>query len=803
MILVWVVMALAAAAPADGAGQLQVQARALVAATDAALAKGDYETAIVKAQQAYAVHEQLGAHADAAWDLNAVGLANQYLTRYPTALDAYRRALDLDRATGSADGEITRLNNIGNVHFLRGRYSDALQLYQEALRAIDAHAAEKATPRLRRMTLSNLAALDQRLGADERALDIYAMLSSDEAMRPDEEAQLLVNQGALMRRLGDPVKALDLYHAAQRLFAGTAHRDGEIGAWRNIGIAYALDLDDYPRALDAFETALRLARESDNERGKVQALLYRGEVLRRLDRSADALGALQQAFTTASATGLIEEQWKALYGIGLVHEAAGKRDAARDALERAVTIIESVRSDLRTVALRSEFLADKRDVYDALIWLRASERPAPIADLFHLMEQSRARTWQDRLQENAPPPSLTAVQNRMAAGALLVEYSVGGQGTTVVWATRTAAGAASHAAREDEVRPIQQFASAVQHAAADWRSASAAAGALLLRDLPPLDRITQLQIVADAALQFVPFEALTLPGSRDLVVERAAVSYLPSAAYLLRRARLTPHRAVWPWQRAVVAFGDPAPAAAYPLETRPIAPLPYARQEVERVAREIGGRSDVHVGDAARKAVATDGRLRAVPLVLFSTHAITDTRDPDRSRILLAPAQPGGPADYLFLREVSDLDLSGVGVVALSACSTERGRVVRGEGVEGFSRALLAAGASAAVTTLWDVDDRPAAEFMTQFAYSLGRSEPIAEALRHAKLQFIRSGQAWAHPYDWAGYILTGDGRDPLPLVIPWTLVAAVAVFAALLVIVALRGAGPAPPTPSPRHTAD
>lgn len=58
--------------------------------------------AIQHAQSAFEAHERAGAHGDAAWDLNDIGLANQYLGRYDTALDAYRRALSLDRAAGSA-----------------------------------------------------------------------------------------------------------------------------------------------------------------------------------------------------------------------------------------------------------------------------------------------------------------------------------------------------------------------------------------------------------------------------------------------------------------------------------------------------------------------------------------------------------------------------------------------------------------------------------------------------------------------------------------------------------------------------
>ncbi len=400
-----------------------LEARALAAATDASLSRGDYQAAIRQAQSAFDLHEALGARADAAWDLNAIGLANQYLGRYQPALDAYRRALELDRSAGSRDGEITRLNNIGNIHFLLGRYSDALEMYQDAFDKLGALTSPAALGRLRRMTVSNLAGLNQRLGAYERALDFYAQLTSGETMQPGEEAQLLVNQGALARRLGDPVKALDRYRAAQRLFARAAHRDGEIGAWRNIGIVYALDLTDYQRALAAFDTALGLARASSNRRGQTQALLYRGEVLRRMGRDEEAGRDLEAAFGDALATGLVEEQWKALYGLGLVAQARGDRLGARASLERAIAAIESVRADLRTVALRSEFLADKRDVYDALIWLTLHERPTAVADLFRLLEQSRARTIQRSAAANGgragAPRGAGPAPGRRAAARIL------------------------------------------------------------------------------------------------------------------------------------------------------------------------------------------------------------------------------------------------------------------------------------------------------------------------------------------------------------------------------------------------
>jgi CHAT domain-containing protein len=286
----------------------------------------------------------------------------------------------------------------------------------------------------------------------------------------------------------------------------------------------------------------------------------------------------------------------------------------------------------------------------------------------------------------------------------------------------------------------------------------------------------------------VPFEALTLPGSGTLLVERFDVTYLPSAALVMQPPAIA-RRWAWPWQRELVAFGDPAPAISYPLETVQWPPLPYAAEEVRRVAHTLPGRDEIHLGADARKQFVTDGRLRAAPVVHFSTHAVADTRDPDRSRILLAPRVPGGPADYLFLRDVNDLDLTGVGLVTLSACDTARGKVIRGEGVEGFSPALLAAGASAVVTTLWDVADRPGAEFMTQFYASASGGASTSDALRQAKLQFLRSQLAWTHPYYWAGYLLSGNGREGLPRVVPWSVISTMTVVLMLAVSVALRAA--------------
>src|SRR5262249_9219178 len=167
-----------------------------------------------------------------------------------------------------------------------------------------------------------------------------------------------------------------------------------------------------------------------------------------------------------------------------------------------------------------------------------------------------------------------------------------------------------------------------------------------------------------------------------------------------------------------------------------------------------------------------------VPLLHLAPHAVADMASPERSRILFSPEREQDGVDYLFLKEVYDLDLRGVDLATLSACDTERGKLVRGEGPYAFSRALLSAGARAAVTTLWRVADEPARDFMAQLYYELNRGKPKAEALRLAKLRFLPSGTGLQHPRYWAAFILTGDGFSPIPQVLSWsTLLAFVGVL--------------------------
>ncbi|HEX4914462.1 MAG TPA: CHAT domain-containing protein, partial [Vicinamibacterales bacterium] len=96
-------------------------------------------------------------------------------------------------------------------------------------------------------------------------------------------------------------------------------------------------------------------------------------------------------------------------------------------------------------------------------------------------------------------------------------------------------------------------------------------------------------------------------------------------------------------------------------------------------------------------------------------------------------------------------------LVVLSACQTALGREITGEGLIGLSRAFFYAGARSVVATLWNLNDRFAAEFVQRFYRELNQGRSAEEALRHTKLAYVTHPE-YSHPYYWSSLVMLGDG---------------------------------------------
>ena len=131
--------------------------------------------------------------------------------------------------------------------------------------------------------------------------------------------------------------------------------------------------------------------------------------------------------------------------------------------------------------------------------------------------------------------------------------------------------------------------------------------------------------------------------------------------------------------------------------------------------------------------------------------------------------------------EVSAMDLDGVELAVLSACSTAGGTVRGGEGVLGLVRAFRLAGARSVVASLWPVQDMATQQIMEHFYDNLLSDEkpcPPVEALSRAMCAVRSSGvenrehvgepsddksriqhRRFDAPADWAAFVVYGPIR--------------------------------------------
>jgi CHAT domain-containing protein/Tfp pilus assembly protein PilF len=132
-----------------------------------------------------------------------------------------------------------------------------------------------------------------------------------------------------------------------------------------------------------------------------------------------------------------------------------------------------------------------------------------------------------------------------------------------------------------------------------------------------------------------------------------------------------------------------------------------------------------------------------------------------RSGILLAGAEktfsgekPSAEDGVLSAYEAMTMNLDATQLVVLSACETGLGEVRNGEGVYGFQRALIIAGAEAVVMSLWKVNDEVTQELMTEFYryWVEDRTKRHAFLLAQNKIR-----EKHPEPYYWAPFIMIGN----------------------------------------------
>jgi len=722
---------------------------------------GRYDAAIRKFDQVVILAKRAGDPVGQAMATADIGITYDYMNSRALAYDYIRRGIALYRRTANTIGLIRNIRNMADMEAWDGRYADAEKHLREVEVLLRKHPNDR-TSAFVAATRSTLAFERHDMAAAEKACIQARVLASRTGMEDlvtnmtEQLARVRVRQ----KRYGEAISLareaiarsrnstldFDIYWHAQlelgRALAGEGKRNESRGAFEDaIGAIegtlaevpqgrddqQAFFADKIPPYYEMFRTFIADRPEEAIpwvERARARTLL---EFLAAKKKHASSRSLTDDEQTQEAAI----ERGIADLNIRISEERARpQRNDAR---------IETIERDLAAKRLaRSVFLRRLYEAHPDLAMARGELPAASVAEIRRTIPADgavleyvclRERSWVIVLTRDAPPRIYALQADRDALHRLILEFSA--------------------------------------ELAAQGQGFRAKARRLYDLLIAPADSVVRnkriLCIVPDLPMGNLPFQAL-IDGDGNYLIERSAVFYAPSAAFLVWRATHAPAPPAND-TASLLAFGNPlisaetSRAAHARTRNESLAPLPEAEEEVRALATMYGARATVRVGAAATEAEFKK-EAPHFRLLHLATHGMYDDSDPMYSHLVLARRAGDGEDGLLEAREVADLDLHAE-LVVLSACETGRGGERAGEGTIGLSWALLAAGSETAILTGFKVDSASSRDLMIAFHHRLlqqGRERMsgrvAVEALRDAEIAALKSRRS--HPFYWASFFAAG-----------------------------------------------
>jgi CHAT domain-containing protein/Tfp pilus assembly protein PilF len=661
---------------------------------------------------------------------------------------------------------------------------------------------------------SNQGKLQTALAEFREALEIWPG-----AREPAEEAFTLCHLGQLLVEVGSTKEALGVFGQALDLLKLENRLDVRLEALDGIGLALH-DLGNLPRAIGAYEKALRAAQTPEDE-ARIHGRL--GTVYRDQGDWDNAWDELQRARSLAHKAGNIE--WEAyaladlahledlrgrdLQGLQLFDKAfellepfadplakssvcfgraevlrdLGRLDEALKAIDKSMDLVEPVRANLDDPGARVGFFSFRQRYYELYMTLlmdrhRLEPTHGWAAKAFEASDLSHSRSLLDDAagEPTAEGRHLDEIQHDLLdPDTALLAYSLGDRGS-FLWVVNRDRITAFDLPRRESVDDVATRAWTNFSDSGEGPEVEELARLLLPDGIEPLLR-KRLLISPDGALHQIPFPLLHRPGLRPLI-EDHVVSSLPSASYLVgMRRRLVSRR---PAPKDLAVLSDPV----FELDDRRLADvrgmaiqsqgeggepnvehldrLNYAATEARKILQLVGPASSFEaLGFKANHETAMNPVLALYRMIHITTHFIGGDH-PDFTGLMLSRYDERGRRREGLVRasEIYNLSLPAE-LVVLSACGSGLGSRVRGEGPMGMTRAFLHAGAKRVVVSLWDVADDATTELMARFYQQMLQEHlPPAEALRSAQLSMARDPNLkWHSSRAWGAFVLQGEPR--------------------------------------------
>jgi diguanylate cyclase (GGDEF)-like protein len=240
--------------------------------------------------------------------------------------------------------------------------------------------------------LNSIATIYKRMGDYEQASQIYDRVRVQQhaaGLRRDE-AVTLHNLGRARQMLGDWNAARADFSGCLAISHGLNYTRGE--AYALVGLASVDNATADPNgALRTLEQAAELQRRTPDARLNAQIQLARGTALRRLQRGAEALSALEQSETVFKQANSLEELGITYDELAMVHTQMGDWQGAYQYRSEAQNTSEKLlhnQLDQRFATLKVEFDTATKEKENALLLSQSA------ADQKALVQERRANALQ-------------------------------------------------------------------------------------------------------------------------------------------------------------------------------------------------------------------------------------------------------------------------------------------------------------------------------------------------------------------------------------------------------------------------
>lgn len=268
-------------------------------------------------------------------------------------------------------------------------------------------------------------------------------------------------------------------------------------------------------------------------------------------------------------------------------------------------------------------------------------------------------------------------------------------------------------------------------------------------------------IIPDEEIAYLSFDALLKSYQKQKIINYAALhfliydycfSYAYASGLLFQKI---PH---YPKSNYVYAFAPDYSGTNLSGTRFQFGKLENTENEINAILHWFKG--EALIGRAANekffKRVSSEGGI-----FHFAMHASAEKDNPDFSFLAITQKDATEQDGYFYNYEIAMMNMKAT-MVVLSGCNTGDGIISSGEGVMSLTRNFILAGVPSIIYSLWEVQDETSVVIMNKFYEKLSQGLPKNEALRAAKLNYIKSvSPTLVNPYFWSGYIQTGN---PAPI---------------------------------------